>query len=71
MPAGRPKGVLRTTTHVVHAEVTEGAEAVAPVIPASADKLLALIDAGKGGAPISQPQPLFPRLELSEDEEAA
>jgi methionyl-tRNA synthetase len=47
------------------------AEAVAPVIPASADKLLALIDAGKGGAPISQPQPLFPRLELSEDEEAA
>jgi methionyl-tRNA synthetase len=51
--------------------VRQLAEAVAPVIPASADKLLTLIDAGKGGAPIPQPQPLFPRLELSEDEEAA
>ena len=51
--------------------VRQLAEAVAPVIPASADKLLALIDAGKGGVPIAQPQPLFPRLELSEDEEAA
>jgi methionyl-tRNA synthetase len=46
-------------------------EAVAPVIPASANKLLALIDSGQGGKPIEQPQPLFPRLELSEDEEAA
>ena len=45
--------------------------AVAPVIPESADKLLKLIDSGAGGAPIPQPQPLFPRLELSEDEEAA
>lgn len=45
--------------------------AVAPVVPESADKLLTLIDAGEGGAPIPQPQPLFPRLELSEDEEAA
>jgi len=46
--------------------------AVAPVIPASADKLLTLIDAGEGGAPIAQPQPLFPRLELPEaGEEAA
>jgi len=51
--------------------VRQLAEAVASVIPASADKLLTLIDAGKGGAPIPQPQPLFPRLELSEDEEAA
>ena len=44
-------------------------EAVAPVIPASADKLLTMIDAGKGGAPIPQPQPLFPRLELAETAE--
>jgi len=51
--------------------VRQLAEAVAPVIPASADKLLTLIDAGKGGVPIPQPQPLFPRLELSEDEEVA
>ena len=45
--------------------------AVAPVIPGSADKLLTLIDSGKGGAPIAQPQPLFPRLELPEEAEAA
>jgi methionyl-tRNA synthetase len=45
--------------------------AVAPVIPTSADKLLTLIDSGQGGVPIPQPQPLFPRLELPEDEEAA
>ena len=45
--------------------------AVAPVIPASANKLLTLIDSGKGGAAIAQPQPIFPRLELPEDEEAA
>jgi methionyl-tRNA synthetase len=32
---------------------------------------MTLIDAGMGGAPISQPTPLFPRLELPEDEEAA
>ena len=43
--------------------------AVAPVIPSSADKLLGLIDSGRDGAPIAQPTPLFPRLEL-EDEEA-
>jgi methionyl-tRNA synthetase len=46
-------------------------KAVAPIIPESADKLLMLIDSGQGGQPITQPQPLFPRLELSEDEEAA
>jgi methionyl-tRNA synthetase len=45
--------------------------AIAPVIPESADKLLSVIDAGEGGAPIPQPTPLFPRLELPEDEEAA
>jgi methionyl-tRNA synthetase len=38
--------------------------AVAPVIPAAADKLLTLIDSGEGGLPIAQPQPIFPRLEL-------
>ena len=45
--------------------------AIAPIIPESAEKLLALIDSGEGGAPIAQPTPLFPRLELPEDEEAA
>jgi methionyl-tRNA synthetase len=50
--------------------VRELARAIAPVIPASADKLLSLIDAGEGGAAIPQPAPLFPRLEL-EDEDAA
>jgi len=46
------------------------AEAVAPVIPASAGKLIALIDSGKGDAPIEQPTPIFPRLELGEEEAA-
>jgi methionyl-tRNA synthetase len=45
--------------------------AIAPVIPQSADKLLALIDAGKDGGSIPQPTPIFPKLELPEDEEAA
>ena len=44
--------------------------AVAPIIPGSADKLLSLIDSGQGGAPIAQPQPIFPRLELAEGEAA-
>jgi methionyl-tRNA synthetase len=47
------------------------ARAIAPIIPDSAEKLLAVIAAGEGGAPISQPAPLFPRLELDEGEEAA
>ena len=47
------------------------AEAVMPVIPASAEKLLALIDSGRGSTPIAQPQPLFPRLELEEEGETA
>ena len=47
------------------------AEAVAPIIPASAEKLLAVLDAGRDGSPIPQPTPLFPRLELEADEEAA
>jgi len=52
------------------AAVRELARAIAPIIPASADKLLTLIDAGAGGAPIPQPTPLFPRLELEEEEAA-
>ena len=46
-------------------------EAVSPVIPGSAAKLIALIDDGAGGTPINQPTPIFPRLELGEDEDAA
>jgi methionyl-tRNA synthetase len=42
--------------------------AVAPIVPGSADKLLSLIDSGAGAAPIAQPQPIFPRLELAEGE---
>lgn len=49
------------------AAVRELTRAIRPIIPASADKLLSLIDAGEGGAPIPQPTPLFPRLELEED----
>jgi len=47
------------------------ANAVQPIVPASAEKLITLIDSGEGGAPIEQPTPIFPRLELPEDEEAA
>jgi methionyl-tRNA synthetase len=47
------------------------AVAVEPIIPASAAKLIALIDSGKDGNPIEQPTPIFPRLELGEEEEVA
>jgi methionyl-tRNA synthetase len=47
------------------------AEAVQPVIPASTEKLIALIDSGRDGQPIEQPVPIFPRLELPEEEAAA
>jgi methionyl-tRNA synthetase len=50
------------------AAVRELARAIAPIIPASADKLLSLIDAGEEGTPIAQPTPLFPRLELEEED---
>jgi methionyl-tRNA synthetase len=50
--------------------ITALAKGIAPVIPASADKLLSLIDGGEGGTPIAQPTPLFPRLELEEEEAA-
>jgi methionyl-tRNA synthetase len=47
------------------------AEAVVPVIPASAEKLIKVIDGGLQGA-LEQPQPIFPRLELPlEEGEAA
>jgi methionyl-tRNA synthetase len=52
------------------AAVRELTRAIAPIIPASADKLMTLIDAGEGGSPIPQPVPLFPRLELDEEEAA-
>ncbi len=42
-------------------------KAIAPIIPAAAEELLALIDSGEGGTPIQQPKPLFPRLELEEE----
>ncbi|MES2137623.1 MAG: methionine--tRNA ligase [Pseudomonadota bacterium] len=53
------------------AAVRDLTRAIAPIIPESADKLLSVLDAGVGGGPIAQPTPLFPRLELPEDEEAA
>ncbi|HVI04775.1 MAG TPA: methionine--tRNA ligase [Sphingomicrobium sp.] len=51
--------------------VRQLAQAIAPIIPNSADKLMTLIDSGQKGTPIEQPMPLFPRLELLDDEEAA
>jgi methionyl-tRNA synthetase len=51
--------------------VRELTRSIAPIIPASADKLMALIDAGEAGTPIPQPVPLFPRLELPEEAEEA
>jgi methionyl-tRNA synthetase len=46
--------------------VRELAGAIAPIIPASAEQLVTLIDESADGTPIAQPQPLFPRLELEE-----
>ncbi|MEO8141272.1 MAG: methionine--tRNA ligase [Sphingomicrobium sp.] len=63
----RMVAVLGTLVAAVHLL----AEAVAPVIPASAATLIALIDAGADGTAIAQPTPLFPRLELGEDEDTA
>jgi methionyl-tRNA synthetase len=42
------------------------AQAVAPIIPKSAETLIDLIDSGKGDNPIAQPTPIFPRLELED-----
>ena len=63
---GRMAAVLGTLVVAVR----KLAVAVAPIIPESAEKLIALVDGGKDGAPIAQPTPIFPRLEL-EAEEAA
>jgi methionyl-tRNA synthetase len=63
----RMAAVLGTLTSAIR----DLALAIAPIIPQSADKVLTLIDAGKGGTPIPQPVPIFPRLELDDDEEAA
>jgi hypothetical protein len=48
--------------------VRQLAEAIAPVTPSSTEKLIALIDSGRGGQAIAQPVPIFPRLELEEAE---
>ena len=47
------------------AAIRKLAAAVVPVIPASAEKLLAVIESGLQGA-LDQPSPIFPRLELDE-----
>jgi methionyl-tRNA synthetase len=46
------------------------AEAVLPVVPASAEKLIKVIDDGLSGG-LDQPVPIFPRLELPEEEGAS
>ena len=51
------------------AAIRKLAVAVVPVIPSSADKLIAAIDVGLNGA-LEQPTPVFPRLELPEEEAA-
>jgi methionyl-tRNA synthetase len=61
---GRMAAVLGTLVAAIY----ELARAIAPIIPTSADKVLCIIEAGKGGKPIPQPTPLFPRLQLDEDE---
>jgi methionyl-tRNA synthetase len=53
------------------AAVRDLAQSIAPIIPASAEKLLNLIASGEGNTPIAQPTPLFPRLELEEEPEPA
>jgi methionyl-tRNA synthetase len=50
----------------VVAAVSKLATAIEPVVPTSAGKLLAVIGGGADGAPIEQPTPAFPRLELAE-----
>jgi methionyl-tRNA synthetase len=52
------------------AAIRKLAEAVVPVIPASAEKLIKVIDDGLSGG-LDQPVPIFPRLELPEEEGAA
>ena len=63
----RMASVLGTIVEAVRRLAT----AIAPVIPGSAATLLAFIASGADGAPIGQPTPAFPRLELAEAETAA
>ena len=56
----RMAAVLGTLVEAVRRLAT----AIAPVVPASAATLLAFIATGDDGAPIGQPTPIFPRLEL-------
>jgi methionyl-tRNA synthetase len=51
------------------AAIRKLAVAVVPVIPASAEKLIDVIDSGLQGG-LDQPSPIFPRLELEEEEGA-
>ena len=46
------------------------AEAISPVIPSGAAKVIEILDSGKDGAPIEKPNPAFPRLELAQAEDA-
>ncbi len=57
----RMAGVLGTIAEAVRRLAT----AIAPVVPGSSAKLLALLASGAGGVPIAQPVPAFPRLELA------
>jgi methionyl-tRNA synthetase len=56
---------MATVLGTVVAVVRQLAAAIAPVVPTSAARLIELIDSGTGGAPIAQPTPAFPRLELA------
>ncbi len=57
----RMKAVLGT----IVVAVRRLAQAIAPVVPASSARLMALIDGAAGGRPIAQPIPAFPRLDLA------
>ena len=61
-----PKRMAEVLGTIVEA-VRRLATAIAPVVPGSAARLLELIASGANGAPIAQPTPVFPRLELSND----
>ncbi len=50
----------------VVAAVRRLAQAIAPVVPQSAGRLISLIDATADGTPITQPVAAFPRLELAD-----
>jgi len=57
----RMAGVLGTIVEAVR----QLAQAIVPVVPGSANRLLELIASGANGDPIAQPTPVFPRLELA------